>query len=95
MKNWPIILFLVLFSIVATLYSIKVWLELNGTIVSFHGYLAMGLGVVFSFVIGGGLMFLMFYSARKGHDASAYEIIDDDDDDETEKQRMNRCPKIT
>jgi hypothetical protein len=32
------------------------------------GYLAMTLGIVFSLLIGGGLMALMFYSSRHGYD---------------------------
>ncbi len=42
----------------------------------------MGLGIVFSFAVGGGLMTLMFYSARKGHDMGAYDIIDDSKDND-------------
>ncbi|WP_022722615.1 hypothetical protein [Rhodopseudomonas sp. B29] len=35
------------------------------------GYLAMGLGIVFSLAIGIGLMALVFYSSRKGYDERA------------------------
>jgi hypothetical protein len=31
-------------------------------------YIAMTLGIVFSLVVGVGLMMLVFYSSRKGHD---------------------------
>jgi hypothetical protein len=31
-------------------------------------YIAMTLGIVFSLVVGVGLMTLVFYSSRKGHD---------------------------
>lgn len=33
-----------------------------------HAYVAMALGIVFSVVIGGGLMALLFYSSRRGYD---------------------------
>lgn len=33
-----------------------------------HAYVAMTLGIVFSVVIGGGLMALLFYSSRRGYD---------------------------
>jgi TRAP-type C4-dicarboxylate transport system permease small subunit len=33
-----------------------------------NGYIALGLGVFFSMVVGGGLMTLLFYSNRKGYD---------------------------
>ena len=32
------------------------------------GYIAMGFGVIFSLVVGVGLMALLFYSSRKGYD---------------------------
>jgi len=35
---------------------------------SIHGYIAMILGIVFSLVLGCGLMALMFYSSRHGYD---------------------------
>src|SRR5262245_43912667 len=34
-------------------------------------YVAMGLGIVFSILVGSGLMALVFYSHRKGFDARA------------------------
>ncbi|HEY4266379.1 MAG TPA: hypothetical protein VGM72_13760 [Micropepsaceae bacterium] len=33
-----------------------------------NGYIALGLGVVLSMVLGGGLMGLLFWSNRKGYD---------------------------
>lgn len=38
---------------------------------SVHGWVAMGLGVVFSLLIGCGLMWLSFYSSRHGYDDRA------------------------
>jgi hypothetical protein len=35
---------------------------------SIHGWVALGLGAVLSLLVGGGLMALVFYSARKGYD---------------------------
>lgn len=40
----------------------------GGTPMSIHGYIAMGLGILFTAALGGGLMFLMFYSSRHGRD---------------------------
>jgi hypothetical protein len=40
------------------------------------GYLAMGLGVLFSLVVGIGLMALLFYSSRHGYD-EPYHVDDD------------------
>jgi hypothetical protein len=33
-----------------------------------HGWIALGLGTLLSLALGGGLMALVFYSARKGYD---------------------------
>lgn len=37
-------------------------------------WIAMGLGVSLTALIGGGLMFLMFYSARHGYDDIDHEL---------------------
>ena len=42
------------------------------------GYVAMWLGVVFSVVVGAGLMGLVFYSSRKGYDEPHRETEQDD-----------------
>ncbi len=45
-----------------------IWWELRDVELEFHGTSALILGVVLSLVVGVGLMFLVFYSARSGHD---------------------------
>ena len=42
------------------------------------GYIAMGLGVTFSVIVGCGLMTLLFYSSRHGYD-EPYRPEDDGD----------------
>jgi hypothetical protein len=42
----------------------------------FHGWLAMILGIVFTIVVGCGLMGLMFYSSRYGYDERASDLSD-------------------
>jgi hypothetical protein len=44
------------------------------------GYVAMALGVIFSLVIGFGLMALIFYSSRKGYDEPAVLIRNSESD---------------
>jgi uncharacterized membrane protein len=39
--------------------------------ISLHGWIAMGIGILFSLGIGGGLMWLSFYSSRHGFDDRA------------------------
>lgn len=58
----------------ATIYlAIRVFTDIEAQI-SWHGWLAMGLGVVLTAVLGGGLMYLLFYSARHGHDDIDYDL---------------------
>ena len=40
-------------------------------VLALHGWIALGLGIVFSVVIGCGLMVLMFYSSGRGYDDAA------------------------
>ena len=53
---------------VALLVTLLMWFDIDDTEISIHGIIALVLGVVFSLGIGGGLMFLVFYSSRHGHD---------------------------
>ena len=39
--------------------------------ISLHGWIAMGIGTLFSLLLGCGLMWLSFYSARQGYDDRA------------------------
>jgi hypothetical protein len=67
---------LVLIALVAAGIPLSMmWL---GTRLSGHGYAAVFLTVFFSFVVGGGLMFLIFYSARHGYDDAAHHGDDGD-----------------
>lgn len=47
---------------------IPMWVATAGVGLSGSGNAAIVLMVIFCFGIGGGLMFLVFYSARKGYD---------------------------
>ncbi len=42
--------------------------EWDASAMSVHGWIALGLGTFLSLALGGGLMALVFYSARKGYD---------------------------
>ena len=52
-------------------WAVWVWNAEGPVEISGHGYAAMTLGIVFSLVVGVGLMGLVFYSARKGYDDPA------------------------
>jgi hypothetical protein len=49
-------------------WAIYVWKQLGDVHMSWHGYAAMILGIVFSLLVGCGLMGLLFYSSRHGYD---------------------------
>jgi flagellar basal body-associated protein FliL len=57
--------------IVTVVWATTVWTSSNDVPMSKHGWIALGLGTFFSLVIGCGLMALMFYSSRSGHDEAA------------------------
>lgn len=44
------------------------WSSLEGAELSVAGWIALGLGVLLTLALGVGLMTLVFYSSRRGHD---------------------------
>lgn len=67
-----LLLLMVLFSflVFAVIWASMAWTSEDVTM-SVHGWIALGLGTFFSLLIGCGLMALMFYSSRSGHDEVA------------------------
>jgi hypothetical protein len=57
--------------IAAVVWAVSVWNVTSNIEMSIHGWIALGLGTFFSLLIGCGLMALMFYSSRSGHDEAA------------------------
>ncbi len=53
-----------------------VWQELGDVEISYHGWLALSLGAVATFMVGAGLMALVFFSSRKGYDERANRLDD-------------------
>ena len=49
-----------------------VWRKLGQIDLGFHGWVALILGSVAMVALGGGLMWLSFYSSRSGHDSAAH-----------------------
>jgi heme/copper-type cytochrome/quinol oxidase subunit 3 len=49
------------------------WQEMADVEISRQGLIALALGVVLTFLLGAGLMALVFYSARRGYDERAHE----------------------
>ena len=61
--SWPLLAILG----VTLWWAVSAWNAFDVEM-SIHGYIAMILGIVFSLVVGCGLMGLMFYSSRHGYD---------------------------
>jgi hypothetical protein len=64
------ILVIALFALLAlsVWFAAYAWTHLGGDPVPTYGYVAIAGGVVFSLMVGGGLMALVFYSSRHGYD---------------------------
>jgi hypothetical protein len=52
-------------------WAVHVWNASSDAPMDKHGWIALGLGTSFSLLIGCGLMALMFFSSRSGHDELA------------------------
>jgi len=65
--TWAVVAVLSAFLLVACIIGYLGWTSTD-TDVPTSGYVAMALGVIFSVVVGVGLMALVFYSSRKGYD---------------------------
>ena len=49
------------------------WQEVGEVEIGTHGWIALGLGAALTFLVGAGLMALMFFSARRGYDERAHQ----------------------
>lgn len=68
MKPASVILTLLVLLGIAGALAWWVWRELGEVTMSGHGVLALILGAALSFLLGAGLMFLVFFSSRRGYD---------------------------
>jgi hypothetical protein len=68
MKPALVIAILLTFLALTVSWAIYAWISIGEVEMSGHGWAAMVLGVVFSLVVGGILMGLVFYSSRHGYD---------------------------
>jgi hypothetical protein len=49
-------------------FAAGAWMHIGGDPIPAYGYVAIAGGVLFSLLVGGGLMALVFYSHRRGYD---------------------------
>ena len=68
MQKAAIIVPLVAFLAASVWFAFYFWTTDQGPPMPTSGYVAMGLGILFSLVVGIGLMALVFYSNRHGYD---------------------------
>lgn len=62
---------LIVILIITAVWATAVWNATGGAVMDKHGWIALALGTFFSLLIGCGLMTLMFFSSRSGHDEAA------------------------
>jgi len=80
-----LVLALIALLLLTMAWAISAW-SIGGDIeMGRHGWIALGLGTFFSLLIGCGLMALMLYSSRSGHDDVA------DPFRHKERQRVERA----
>lgn len=53
----------------------------QGMDMSVHGHIAMALGVFFTYGVGAGLMALLFFSNKHGHDQQVHDSTDTSNED--------------
>lgn len=56
----------------SVVFAYGLWNAVDFPDIPTTGYVAMALGIVFTLVIGCGLMALVFYSSRHGYDEAAH-----------------------
>jgi len=66
--GWFAIVALVALLVGALCYCVFAWQQVPSVGIPPIGWLFLVLGVIFTALVGGGLMFLLFYSSRKGKD---------------------------
>lgn len=79
LARWTVIAVLCAMLVAACVLGYLGWTSTD-TSVPASGYVALVLGVVFSLVVGVGLMALVFYSSRKGYDEPAVLIPEPETD---------------
>ena len=66
-----VIVVLIALLVLTGYWATSVWNASADAVMDKHGWIALGLGTFFSLLIGCGLMALMFFSSRSGHDDAA------------------------
>jgi len=78
--RWIVVTVLLLLLVATAVLAYLGWTSAGNIEVPTSAYVAMAFGVIFSVVVGVGLMTLVFYSSRKGYDEPAVLVEDKDSD---------------
>ena len=68
MKAFFLLLFLGGLLLFSGIGAYLLWCDMAGVEISLHGMIALIGGLILTFLVGGGLMALVFISSRSGHD---------------------------
>jgi len=68
MRKYFLIAPLVALLAASVYFALSIWRGIEGPAMPTEGIVAMWLGIVFSLLVGCGLMALVFYSSRRGYD---------------------------
>ena len=80
MRKLAVIVPLIALLAASVWFAYYVWAMDEGPPMPASGYVAMALGILFSLLIGFGLMALVFYSHRHGYDERAQHAAEGDGD---------------
>jgi hypothetical protein len=72
MRKYAVIIPLIALLGASVWVAVYAWTAIQGPGLPTEGKVAMGLGIVFSLIVGCGLMALVFYSSRHGYDDAAH-----------------------
>lgn len=67
-SGWIAVIVLTVFLAAALIYAVNAWVSLGAVAMSGAGWVFLILGVVVTLGVGGGLMWLVFYSSRHDYD---------------------------
>jgi hypothetical protein len=74
MRSAAVIAVLLAVLAAAVWFAYGLWNAVDFSDIPTSGYVAMALGIVFSLIVGCGLMALVFYSSRHGYDEAAQSL---------------------
>jgi len=73
MKPWLLVVLAFVAITAALAAAYRIWSDLGEVQISTNGWIALTLGGVLTLALGGGLMSLVFFSSRRGHDDAQHD----------------------